>query len=301
MINRIVPAAILGLAMISLNACTNKNYKKTKDGLEYKIVKDAKGDKKAVAGDVISMHIIVSYKDDKVDTVLMDSRKVNHNEPIEIMLGPVPFKGAWEEGLTMLTPGDSASFRSSVDSLMKADLGMLPPFMKKGQKVQYDVVLVSIKSKEQVEQERQKMEQEQQAHAGQQREIDDKALQEYLASNNITAQKTASGIYYTINKQGSGPKVASGQTVTVNYTGKTLDGETFDSNVDPKFEHVQPFEFAVGQGMVIPGWDEGLMLLNKGSKATLYIPSTLAYGPRGNGPIPPNAILKFDIELTGIK
>jgi FKBP-type peptidyl-prolyl cis-trans isomerase FkpA len=294
MINRIVPAAILGLAMISLNACTSNSYKKTKDGLEYKIVKDAKGDKKTNVGDIVSMHITVRYKDDKIDTALMVSRKVNNNQPVEFMVGPAPFKGAWEEGITMLTPGDSASFRVSIDSIMKAGAGELPPFMKKGQKIEYDVVLVSVKSKAEAEQ-------EQQAHAGQQQGIDDKALQDYFAANHVQAQRTTTGLYYTIEKQGSGPKPASGQKVTVNYTGQTLDGKTFDSNIDPEFQHVQPFEFTIGQHMVIPGWDEGIMLLNKGSKATLYVPSTLAYGPQGNGPIPPNAILKFNVELTGIK
>jgi FKBP-type peptidyl-prolyl cis-trans isomerase len=81
-----------------------------------------------------------------------------------------------------------------------------------------------------------------------------------------------------------------------------LNGEKFDSNVDPKFNHVQPFEFTVGIGQVIKGWDEGLQLLNKGGKAKLIIPSSLAYGSRGAGAaIPPNSPLVFDVEVTDIK
>jgi len=86
----------------------------------------------------------------------------------------------------------------------------------------------------------------------------------------------------------------------VNYTGKLLDGTIFDSNKDPKFGHVQPFSFTLGAGMVIKGWDEGMQLLKLGGRATFYIPSSLAYGPQGSGSIPPNAVLVFDVEVTGI-
>src|SRR5690606_5379895 len=120
--------------------------------------------------------------------------------------------------------------------------------------------------------------------------IDDKKLQEYFAQNNINAQKTESGLYYVIEKEGSGPTASAGQDVTVNYTGKTMDGKTFDSNVDPQFQHVEPFTFKLGQGQVIRGWDEGVALLKKGSKAKLYIPSPLAYGTQDRSPsIPPNS------------
>jgi FKBP-type peptidyl-prolyl cis-trans isomerase len=295
MINRLVPVALLGVAIFSLNACkSNGSYKKTKEGLEYRIIKDEKGDKKPVVGDVVAMHITIRYKDDKTDTVLLRSREINANQPAEFVLGPAQFKGAWEEGITMLTAGDSASFRVPVDSIKKASGGQMPTFMKDGQKIQYDVVLVSVKSQAEAEK-------EQQANAGKQGETDDRVIQEYLTKNNITAQKTASGLYYVIEKQGSGPTPQKGQSVSVNYTGKTLDGKTFDSNVDPEFQHTDPFQFNVGQGMVIPGWDEGIMLLNKGSKAKLFVPSTLAYGPQGNGPIAPNSVLMFDVELLDIK
>ncbi len=84
------------------------------------------------------------------------------------------------------------------------------------------------------------------------------------------------------------------------YTGKTLDGTPFDSNVDPKFGHVEPFKFVIGTGQVIPGWDEGVALLNKGAKGKLYIPSPLAYGPQGPPAIGANAVLVFDVEVVNI-
>lgn len=294
MIKRIVPIAMLGMALLGLNACQNGGFKKTTNGLEYKIVKDEKGEKKPVVGDIVQMHIKVRYKDDKTDSVILSSRKMNNDQPVEFMVTPAQFKGDWIEGITMMTPGDSAVFRVSVDSVKKLSGGQLPPFMKNGQKIQYEAVLVSVKSQDEAKR-------EQEASAGKQKNIDDQILQEYFSKNNIQAQKTASGLYYTITKEGTGDTPQAGQTVTVKYTGKTMDGQTFDSNTDPKFGHTDPFQFVVGKGQVIPGWDEGIMLLKKGSVARLYIPSTLAYGPQGPGPIGANAILIFDVELVDIK
>src|SRR5690606_4278352 len=114
--------------------------------------------------------------------------------------------------------------------------------------------------------------------------------------------KTPSGLYYVIHQEGTGNVANTGQTVSVDYTGKLLDGKVFDSSTDPAFEHVQPIEVQVGRGMVIKGWDEGLLLFKKGTKATLYIPSNLGYGQQGAGDvIPPGAILIFDVEIRDIK
>ncbi len=94
----------------------------------------------------------------------------------------------------------------------------------------------------------------------------------------------------------------------MNYTGTLLDGTKFDSNEDTTFHHVQPYEFPLGRGQVIKGWDEGVALLKTGATAILYIPSTLAYGaqarpgsaenPKG---IPANSNLIFAVQLKGIK
>ena len=108
-------------------------------------------------------------------------------------------------------------------------------------------------------------------------------------------------MYYVITQAGTGEKPKTGQTVIANYTGKLLNGTKFDSNMEEAFHHVSPFSFALGQHMVITGWDLGFALLNKGAKATLYIPSNLAYGENGQGPIPANSPLIFDVELVDIK
>ena len=111
-------------------------------------------------------------------------------------------------------------------------------------------------------------------------------------------EATESGLRYKITEENSGGKSPeAGNTVKVHYTGYLLDGTKFDSSVD----RGEPIEFPVGTGRVIPGWDEAIMLLKTGEKASLVIPSELAYGTRAAGPIPPNSILKFDVELIDVE
>ena len=106
-----------------------------------------------------------------------------------------------------------------------------------------------------------------------------------------------------INKDKNMEQIAkNGDILVMNYTGKLSNGTAFDSNVDPKFGHVQPFQFTLGAGQVIKGWDEGLLGMKVGEKKTLTIPPEKAYGVSGIGnTIPPNATLIFDVELVAIK
>jgi peptidylprolyl isomerase len=111
-----------------------------------------------------------------------------------------------------------------------------------------------------------------------------------------------SGLQYHDTVVGTGPQPATGQTVSVHYTGWLYKdgkkGAKFDSSVDRK----QPLNFAVGTGQVIRGWDEGLSTMKVGGKRTLVIPPDLGYGARGaGGVIPPNATLMFDVELLGVR
>ncbi len=132
-------------------------------------------------------------------------------------------------------------------------------------------------------------------------EKEDSAIQIFLKSNDLKATNTGSGLYYVITKEGTGDSPTTGDEVTMNYTGMFLDGKPFDSNVDSAFGHVSPFKFPLGQGRVIKGWDEGVALLKKGTKAKLILPSAIAYGKGGSGKIPANAVLQFDVELVDFK
>jgi len=109
---------------------------------------------------------------------------------------------------------------------------------------------------------------------------------------------TPSGLKYDDLAVGTGAEAKAGQTVSVHYTGWLTDGKKFDSSVDRR----QPFEFPLGMGRVIKGWDEGVQGMKVGGKRKLTIPPGLGYGARGaSGAIPPNATLIFDVELLGIK
>lgn len=268
-----------GIALTGCEQSSDNGIKRTSDGLMYRIVKDEPGELHPQIKDNVKMHVNIRIG----DSVMLNSRKMNGNNPFEFPLMEGTFKSDWVNGVSLLTAGDSAIFYIPVDTAKKYAQGQFPEFAKSGDTVTYEVFLVSFES------------------ANAQLEKDDEQLQTYFQENNLNPQKTESGLYYIIEQEGNGANIERGQKVTVNYTGQTLAGEKFDSNVDPDFQHVEPFVFAAGVGQVIPGWDEGILLLKKGSKARFFIPSPLAYGSRGMGPkIGPNSILIFDVEITDV-
>ena len=123
------------------------------------------------------------------------------------------------------------------------------------------------------------------------------AGEKFLAENKTKegVKTTASGLQYVVEKQGTGIRPTASDEVTVHYTGKLLDGTVFDSSV----ERGEPATFPLNR--VIPGWTEGVQLMQEGSKYRFFIPSDLAYGPQGiPNAIPPHSTLIFDVELIKV-
>lgn len=284
-ISHLTLAIALGTGM-TFSSCAQEEYKTTEGGLEYKYIKKGKGLVAPTLGDVAELNVIFRIG----DSVIVNTLEMNNGEPVPQMIQEPMFPGDLSEGMMLMREGDQITFRMLADSMSSKTGQPLPPFAKSGDYFSWDVTMLSLKSQEQ-------MEKEMAEQAAKQLKIDHGLLEDYFKKNNISPQKTESGIYYVIHEEGKGTHPQAGQMVSVNYTGTKMNGEKFDSNVDPAFNHVEPLQFKLGQGQVIKGWDEGLTLLKRGAKATLYIPSSLAYGAQSQGAIGPNEILIFEVEL----
>jgi len=284
------------LAVVITAACNSE--KKTKDGytvlsngLEMKFKEDKKG-AAADSGYIAKINITVKVQ----DSVIFDSKKMNANKPVVQPINPTKSIADLMAGFMKMSKGDIAEFRVISDSIF-ANPQQRPPFIKVGDMMTWEVEMVDLQSPEDIENEKKEV-------AAKESGI----LENYLKEKGIDAKKTPSGMYIAVTEEGSGELVGSGRMAKMKYTGRLLDGTVFDSNVDPKFKHPEPFEFAVGQGSVIKGWDEGVATLKVGSKAKLIIPSGLAYGERETPPndvnpkgIPANSPLVFDVEVLSVK
>jgi FKBP-type peptidyl-prolyl cis-trans isomerase FkpA len=284
----ILSVIILGAFQLSTSAQT-LDWKLLPSGITYAIVRHGKGTEKPVPTDNVMMHIRVYVS----DSMAFDSYKLNDNQPVPSVVNKPAFNGDIMEGLALLVEGDSAVFKIPQDSVYRNSF--VPPFAKKGDSVIYQIDLVTVKS-------RKKYDEERAAKAKQALAEQAKPIKDYVSKQKFkNVKKLPSGLNVAITKQGTGPKAKAGDKVRVNYTGKLMDGTVFDSSTMPEFMHISPYEFELGRGHVIKGWDEGIAQLNKGAKATLVIPSPLAYGENGQGQkIKANAILVFDVELVEI-
>jgi FKBP-type peptidyl-prolyl cis-trans isomerase len=305
---------LLGSALLAgLFACNKSEFDgftKAENGLHYKFFTQDENGVKATEGDGVSIKIVYALKKNPSDSVLFDS-KLNSEDgsgTVRYILPKSSFKGSLEDAIAMMAKNDSAAFIISADSffLKTNRMQALPEFAKPGDKLVISIKMVDIKSKKELEENQKKQE----AEMNQLSEQEKPKLDAYLAEHKITAKPTESGLYVIETKKGTGAKPQAGDEVSVNYTGRLLDGTIFDTSIeaDAKAGNVynpqrpyEPIKFALDQGQVIKGWDEALKLLSKGGKAQLIIPSNLAYGPRGGGPIPPFSTLVFDVELVDFK
>jgi len=263
-------------------------FDQSETGLYYKFHNSNDGDK-ATVGDV--MTLVMIYRTE--DTTLYDSRI--SPTPMKLPLIAPDYKGDIYEALAMMTIGDSATFIISADSffLKTARYPRLPDFVDSNSILYFDIKVEDILSEAENQKAQEEARKAQEAEAAVLKaEVGDK-LQAYLKENNITVEPTASGLYYIDIKKGSGAKVVPDKTVIVHYRGTFLDGSEFDSS----YGRGEPLEFPIGKGSVIPGWDEGIAMMNVGGKAKLIIPYYLAYGESGRGSIPPFSTLIFEVEL----
>lgn len=260
-------------------------FEKAPSGLIYKFHRKTPGLPPARVSDIVTANM--RYFID--DSLLFDSRMMGRDLMFPLM--EPTFKGDFYEGVLMMSAGDSASFICRADSIFKRMFMVreMPAFVKPKSVVRFDIGMIRFQTQEAFERERQQAMQEMIAQS-------QKALEQYLAAKGITVKPTSSGLYYIEQRKGTGLTPRVGQAVKVHYKGTLLDGTKFDSSYD----RAQPFEFILGMGQVIKGWDEGITLMQEGGKATLILPQHLAYGERQAGSIPPFSTLIFEVELIEI-
>jgi FKBP-type peptidyl-prolyl cis-trans isomerase len=233
------------------------DYAATASGLRYKIHRAGTGNKIKL-GDKVKVHYHGSF----TSGVKFDA-SYDRGEPFALMAGLDMVIEGWNEGIPMLSEGDSAEFYIPWN-LAYGEAG--------GNGIPAKANLVFIIVAEEIE---------------------------YATDFDYTAyekQRTQTGLTYFIVEEGDGAKAPHGSNVSAHYTGAFTNGQTFDSSVGKG----TPFSFNVGQGQVIPGWDEVVQLMSVGTKVRAIIPFYLAYGEQGRGSIPPYSTLIFDMELMSI-
>jgi FKBP-type peptidyl-prolyl cis-trans isomerase len=263
-----------------------QNYKKTNNGVLYQHFKEFPQNRKVKLGEIVTFSVAIYTGK---DSLVQKSRenKLNWQDKysdIERKTTPLEVFGLIQEK-------DSVEVLVSLDTLRKYAPSALPAFLNVGQYLKYHIKINKIRSNAEIQKEND-------VKIAKQKIEETKKIQQYLKANKLVAQALPSGLHIVYTKKGTGAKPAKGQTVVAHYTGTLLNGKKFDSSVD----RGTPFEFAVGNGQVIKGWDEGFMQMPIGSKAKLIIPSFMGYGEKGAGAdIPANAILIFDVELIAVK
>jgi len=256
------------------------------------------------AGEKIKLNDIITFqftqKTDK-DSVLFSTYAAGH--PVQAQVAASQNVGDLMEVFPLLTVKDSAFVKVPTDSIFKGHEDQRPPFLPKGSYLNFTLKIERIQSLNEAIAERnvgiEKMKAGELA-----------AANKYIADHKLILKTTPSALKYAITKPSLKRKPLKGDTVLVNYVGHTTDGKLFDTSIESVAKEgglnqpgrpYEPIQVVLGAGGIIPGWDEGLQLLNEGAKAIFVIPSSLAYGSQGQGDIPPFSTLIFDIELVKIK
>jgi len=267
-----------GLAICLISCNKDEKNEVSKNGYSYTLYKTGKGELIQV-NDLVYFDLQIKYK----DSVLQDS-KMSPTQPEFLMPADslVTTPNPVVDALKLMRAGDSIVIRERIDTIKN-----LPPNMKDWKEITY-----CIKVKNIVDEKQKKGIRDMEPAI---ETLVQKSIADYKANTLKDIKTTPTGLKYSIISEGNGPLPAKGETVNVYYYGASVaDGKKFDSS----FNRGTSFGVPVGAGRVIPGWEEALLLLKKGTKAVVFIPGKLAYGEQGiPDMIAPNAELAFYIEV----
>ena len=293
---------VLGLAVTGLAGCSN--FKKGEGDMLYKIHTDKSGET-IKEGDFVAFKAIEKTEG---DSVLYSS--YDYDRPSLLVKEKSVFKGDLFAALGMLSEGDSATFKINIDSMVQK-MGRPQPSDTTKKYLVYTIKIDKVIPKGKLTDSlfRGKIDAFLKTEMDQAKTGESTKIKAYVSSKSLKPTVTASGLNYVVSTQGSGPKANPGDTILVNYTGMFLSGKVFDSSLaevakkNGTFNPQRPYEplkLPVGMNGSIAGFEEGLMLLPKGAKATLILPSSLAYGEQGNQGIPPFTPLIFEVDVVNI-
>jgi len=292
---KIFSIAVL-LAVLGFQVKAQDGYVKTAKGNLVKNLTNKTGDKIKV-DDVITFDIV--QKTDK-DSLLGSSYTAGR--PVKIQVKAPQNTPDLMDVFPLLAVKDSACVKVPTDSIFKGHDAERPPFFPKGSFLVCYIKVERVQSLNDAIGERNKS-------IDSMRNVETTSRDKYITDHKLVLNTTKTGLKYVITKPSIKSKPLAGDTVLVDYVGKLLDGTVFDTSIKEvaqksgTYQEGRPYEplkFPVGKQNVIAGWDEGLLLLGNGAKATFVIPSNLAYGDQGSGAIPPFATLVFDVEMKGI-
>lgn len=279
--NLLLTAAAL---LFLTQSCQQNSFKKTETGLNYRIIDDQDGEKIRL-GDIVQLHL--AYYTDK-DSLLYDSRAIGDSFILKIQTPT--FVGGIEEGLQLLSKGDSAEFLLPGDSIFRKTFQQpMPAFLAKGSLLKFRVRIKSILSEQEF------LEKQKKDYAKQQRE-QLQIIEKYLIENSIQAQPVSQGIYFILFKEGNGKVPVMGDSVQVQYTGKTLKGRVFDSSG----KGGKYLQYRIGNGNYLEAWERAITSMKEGSLARLVLTSDNAFGKSTSAPVPPDTPVVFDIELIKV-
>jgi FKBP-type peptidyl-prolyl cis-trans isomerase len=280
---------------VLLGSCTGRKYEgytRTSTGLYYRLVGFGDGEIRPKVGDYITLQVVYTAEN---DSVLYDSRLVSADGTVGTILAPPSFRGSFEEGLTLLTAGDSAEFLVPADSVFEKILGRpLPSFIAKGSMLKVNARMVRIQTVQEHDEEHRAEKGSEAAEM-----LEQKNLQTYLDSHHIATAPVENGLIHLAISEGTGVSPQKGNTVAIHYKAFFLTGKNFDSSY-----RREPFEFVLGEeGQVIAGLEKGVMLMKEGGKSKFILPSHLAYGSSGssNGNVPPFTTVIYEVELLKVK